>query len=111
MGGGGIVTPDVTSGSLQIAKDELAFVPARIHSRLERIFLKGLMRLSCSHLVLLYGRHNEMASATICNARYDILINPFTMGEPCYGVVSRRQANRNCAHDGRVREALVDKLA
>jgi hypothetical protein len=27
------------------------------------------------------------------------------------GMVSRQQANRNCARDGRVREALVDKLA
>jgi len=27
------------------------------------------------------------------------------------GVVSRQQANRNCAGDGRAPEALVDKLA
>ena len=37
------------------------------------------MRLSCSHLVLLYTRPKEMARGAICNARYDIRINP------CYG--------------------------
>jgi hypothetical protein len=31
--------------------------------------------------------------------------------EPCDGVVSRQQANRNCALDGILREGLVDKLA
>jgi hypothetical protein len=31
--------------------------------------------------------------------------------EPCHGVVSRRQANQNCAGGGRVRQAPLDKLA
>ena len=40
-----------------------------------KLVVKGLMRLSYSHLVLFYGRHKEMASVPICNALYDILIN------------------------------------
>jgi CHAT domain len=36
---------------------------------------------------------------------------PTPIWKPCYGVVSRQQVNRNCACDGRVREALVHKLA
>lgn len=35
------------------------------------------MRLSCSHLGLLYGRHKKMASRTICNAAFS-LTDPFT---------------------------------
>jgi tetratricopeptide (TPR) repeat protein len=50
-----------------------------------KLVVKGLMRLSYSHLVLFYGRHKEMASVPICNALYDILINC-----PLYVVAWRR---------------------
>src|SRR3974377_123294 len=35
----GIVAPDESSGGLEIAEDELALLPARVHSKLERTFL------------------------------------------------------------------------
>ena len=31
-------------------------------------------------------------------------------GHQSHGVMSRQQANRNCARDGRVRESPLDKL-
>lgn len=39
--------------------------------------LPPLMRLSCSHPVLLHRLAELKASAMICNGLYDILINPF----------------------------------
>jgi hypothetical protein len=43
--------------------------------RLWSLIIKGLMRLSCSHPVLLHRLAEPKSSAMICNALYDILIN------------------------------------
>jgi hypothetical protein len=45
--------------------------------------IKGLMRLSYSHPVLLCCPAERMASPISCSAQYDILINPFWKPPPC----------------------------